>query len=411
MGWQAALDDALGQCRAVDVTALPDVALLAELDGLLAARDVLDGLIARRLEVADVRQATVAECGLTTTMWLRSHARLSAHEARQRMFVARSLAHSAVLAETVDAGQVTQASARIIASTLRQLDPDDREAGAGILVELAAQAPPEQVGVAARHLLHATAAAETREAAEQRRLAGRYLTIDATYDGMYAVTGMLPPDTGEALAAAVGALAQPAGGNDERSAGQRRADALGQVARHLLACDGLPDNGGERPQLVLTLNYADLSDALTGSGHAATPGDTDLTDRRNASGLPASVLRRLACDAAVIPAVLGAAGEVLDIGRATRTWPTAIRRAARLRDRGCTFPGCAAGLDQCDLHHLVFWADGGTTSLTNAAHLCAFHHWLIHDKHWTARRTRDGTLLFTRPDGTTVHDPALARAG
>lgn len=250
-----------------------------------------------------------------------------------------------------------------------------------------------------------TAATEARDAAEQRRLASRHLSIDTTFDGMYAVSGVLPPVTGEALALAVGALAQAAGPDDERSPGQRRADALGAVARHMLACSGLPDNGGERPQLVVTMTYSDLCDAL---------GGTDLSPGELGSShlsLSGTAVRRLACDAAVIPAVLGSSGEILDIGRATRTWTTAIRRAARLRDRGCTFPGCAAGLDRCELHHLDFWANGGETSLHNSAHLCAFHHWLVHERGWAARRMQDGSLHFTRPDGTTVHDPPLARAG
>ena len=95
--------------------------------------------------------------------------------------------------------------------------------------------------------------------------------------------------------------------------------------------------------------------------------DSDGTATLEHTGLPipAGAARRLACDAAVIPAVLGSDGAVLDLGRTTRTWTTAIRRAARLRDQGCTFPGCSEGLDPCELHHIVFWANGGQTSLAN----------------------------------------------
>jgi hypothetical protein len=92
--------------------------------------------------------------------------------------------------------------------------------------------------------------------------------------------------------------------------------------------------------------------------------------------------RRLACDADIIPALLEAGGTILDLGRSTRTWSTAQRRAARLRDGGCVFPKCQASLDQCDLHHLIFHSLGGPTDHDNSAHLCHFHHWLIHHKNW-----------------------------
>jgi hypothetical protein len=102
---------------------------------------------------------------------------------------------------------------------------------------------------------------------------------------------------------------------------------------------------------------------------------------------------------------------VLDIGRATRVFPAAIRRAARLRDGGCAFPGCNAGLDRCQLHHLDYWSRGGATSLANCCHLCTFHHWLIHTETWTLHRDPDGTIVATSADGRQYRAPPRARAG
>ena len=83
--------------------------------------------------------------------------------------------------------------------------------------------------------------------------------------------------------------------------------------------------------------------------------------------LPPGVLRRLACDAEVIPAVLGTRCEVLDVGRTRRLVTTPLWLALIARDRHCTFPGCTRPPVMCHAHHLTHWADGGTTSLTNLA--------------------------------------------
>lgn len=95
----------------------------------------------------------------------------------------------------------------------------------------------------------------------------------------------------------------------------------------------------------------------------------------------------MACDASIIPVVLGAGSEVLDIGRARRLFPPGILHAMWLRDKGCTIPGCGAPPFWADAHHLTHWVDGGPTSLTNAALLCARHHTIAHQRGWTATAT------------------------
>jgi hypothetical protein len=397
---RGALAAALRAYADADVTALPDSALLDDVQGLLAARDLIDGLVARRLEVVHVREAAVSETGLTTKAWLIAHCRRSAHEAGQRMFVARSLAGLPALAATFEAGECGLDAARIVASALRDVPESERPAAEGILVELARQAPPGHIATAAGEVVRRLIDQEAAEAAAQRRFEQRHLSIAKTFGGMVALSGLLDPESGEVVLSAIGALAQKSGSDDSRTPGQRRADALVELAGHRLACPGLPGSAGERPQLVVTMAWETL---------AARLGDAVL----ERSGLPlsASAARRLACDAAVIPAVLGSDGAVLDVGRAVREWPIAIRRAARLRDRGCSFPGCVVGLDGCELHHIVHWAEGGETSLANSAHLCRFHHRLVHELHWTMRRSSPTEVVFTDPHGRDERAPPVARAG
>ncbi|MEV6970081.1 DUF222 domain-containing protein, partial [Hamadaea sp. NPDC051192] len=172
---------------------------------------------------------------------------------------------------------------------------------------------------------------------------------------------------------------------DLRSAGARRADALVEVCQRIMNAGELPDNGGEKPHLTVTLPW-DALQAKVGAGLLDT-GDL----------LTPETVRRLACDAMIIPAVLGGDGQVLDVGRARRLIDGPLRRALVLRDKGCAFPGCDRPPQWCHGHHLKAWADGGTTCLANSVLLCGFHHREIHHGHWEVRMRPDGFPEFLPP--------------
>jgi hypothetical protein len=108
--------------------------------------------------------------------------------------------------------------------------------------------------------------------------------------------------------------------------------------------------------------------------------------------------RRLLCDAAIIPAVLGGNSEVLDVGRSTRTFTTATRRAIALRDQGCIWPGCDRPPSWCETHHAEFWVrDLGPTSYKNGVLLCSYHHGEIHRSQWEVRFAADGRAALIPP--------------
>ena len=109
--------------------------------------------------------------------------------------------------------------------------------------------------------------------------------------------------------------------------------------------------------------------------------------------------RRVACDAGLVVLRHGADGEVLDVGRRTRTVPSALRRAVQSRDHGqCQFPGCDSR--RCDAHHIEHWAEGGATRLQNLISLCRFHHRAVHEQGFqVVAGDADGQFRFLRPDG------------
>ncbi len=201
---------------------------------------------------------------------------------------------------------------------------------------------------------------------------------------------LLLDDEGAAIVdAAVDALAKPSpdpdtAEPDPRTPAARRADALlDLVARAVGAPDGVPRQA--KTSLVVTIDLDALRGRRSGTG-LTLAGDLLTTD----------TVRRLACDAELVPVVLGSRGEVLDQGTAVRLFTNGQIRHLWLRDRGCTFTGCSKPPAWTDAHHLTHWADGGPTDLSNAALLCRAHHTVVH-------RQRYAGMVVDSPCGPTVH--------
>ena len=197
-------------------------------------------------------------------------------------------------------------------------------------------------------------------------------------DGMAVYRLRLDPEGREVLEAILGPLSAPkptSAGADLRSSDQRRGEALVAICRRAAAAGGAAP-ATTKAAVYVTITLADLQ-AQTGAGTCLGTGRL----------LAPGTIRRMACDATIIPVVLGAGSEVLDIGRARRLFPPGILHAMWLRDKGCTIPGCGAPPFWADAHHLTHWVDGGPTSLTNAALLCGRHHTIAHQRGWTATAT------------------------
>jgi hypothetical protein len=264
---------------------------------------------------------------------------------------------------------------------------------------------------------------------------------------MVHLQGLLDACSGDVVLAALRAAMPVPAQYEERTAAQRRADALSDICAGWLAAGQAPVNGGVRAQVQVTVSLRRLRSwhplgidteddrrvreaaervrrplfGVFGPG-ADLPGD-DLPDDYVpdgrqlgdvpvlADGQPISIgqARRLACDAGVIPVVLGGDGELLDIGRQSRVVPVGLRRALGLRDGGCRFAGCDRPVSWCDAHHIHHWADGGETSPSNCVLLCAYHHTLAHEG-WRLHGDPHGTIWFERPDGTRL-DLASAPRG
>lgn len=161
-------------------------------------------------------------------------------------------------------------------------------------------------------------------------------------------------------------------GPDPRTATQRRYDAFVTVlGRGVGAPTGTPSTAKAR--MLVTVQLDALTRSLTGAGHT-------LTDDQ----LSPSTVRKLACSADLIPAILGKDGEILETVRPTRYATETQLIALQQRDRGCSFPGCSVPPEWCDAHHVVWWSRGGRTALNNLALVCGRHHTIVHQRDLTA---------------------------
>ena len=231
-----------------------------------------------------------------------------------------------------------------------------------------------------------------RDEARDELLRNR-LSAAVNHRGRIGVRAEFDAESWAVVSTALDPLAKPApahdvdgvAARDPRGFAQRSADALVELARRALASGDLPTSGGKKPQLMVIMELDRLADTV---GHGLLNTGTTVT---------AETVRRFACDARVIPVVLGAAGVPFDVGRSKRTFDGALRNALVVRDRGCAFPACTKPPAWCEGHHIIHWIHGSTTSLANGVLLCSYHHRLVHRGEWTVRMGARGHPEFISP--------------
>ncbi|HHX48325.1 MAG TPA: DUF222 domain-containing protein [Brevibacterium sp.] len=189
----------------------------------------------------------------------------------------------------------------------------------------------------------------------------------------------LTPEQAAILEAALGPLSKPrpnpeTGDRDLRSNSRRRAEALTELCQRLAATDAARKGGPAESDtcVYVTVSLTDLENN-TGAGEI-------LGSRADGTLIGIDTVRKMCCDADLIPVVLGTDTEAIDHGMTVRLFTRAQRRAVWRRDRHCTFPGCDAPGAWTKVHHVRHWVDGGPTDLANAALLCQRHHSFVHQQ-------------------------------
>jgi len=374
----AAIDE-FGEASLWSMSIHQVAALVIEVEKLANRVDAMKVAVLAQADKSLVRTLGGAK---TTYRWLHTVADVPAWQGRARLQLGEALDARPATAAAFSAGEITADAAAAVCAAVEALPSSVPAVMSGEVEQiLLATARQEGSRAVTRRAMEITYrfAPEVLEEQEAAAREARFLTLTTRPDGGVTLRGQLDKEAGALAQAVLGPLAAPLpatdGTPDLRDTGTRYADAFVQLCQ--IATPDLPQVRGERPNVSVTVGLESLQAKLTGATGCA-PAMLD-------NGIPLSIgaTLRLLCDANVIPIVLGSHGEPLDIGRATRTITTGIRRALVARDQGCAFPSCDRPPSWCDAHHCTHWSAGGETALRNLCLLCAHHHDVIHHDGWT----------------------------
>lgn len=343
--------------------------LESDLVEIRRAVDMLEAEFLRRLTEVERRQTYRRHGVLSATSFLTDRCQLAGSTAREKVRVARALDGMPLAAGEFASGGLSYSQVRILAQAY-DTHPDLYRQHEAVLVE---GVIPLSVADTRRLVDHWRLAALPDEAVARMEamVAQRRLFVSKTFEGMVRLDGWFDPVEGETIMTALAAVTAhrdrgAARASRSTTAPQRRADGLAEICRQWLA-NGRPALGGERPHVDVLVDLETLERRASQLCQVSRAG---VIDRESA--------RMLACDAGVARIVTIGRSEPLDVGRRTRTIPSAIRRALAVRDGGCRYPGCDRPTHWCEAHHIRHWADGGETRLDNLVLLCRRHHGMVH---------------------------------
>jgi hypothetical protein len=356
-------------------------------EGLIQIReagiDPLESVFATGVRRFDTSAEYKADGALSLTAWLRWKCKLSGGAAMERVEIARQLEKLPQTQAAFASGDVGYQHVAVLARTAEHVGASAVRKAEGSLLQSAQTMDPGQFMTVAKNFEHQVdadgALAEANHAYQRR-----YFHISEPKDGIVRLDGVLDAEGGATLRTALQAFMKPVK-DDDRTYGQRNADALVELGRHG-GSGGKRDGARPRPQLIIRASLDTLAGVKGAPAGELEGGGT----------VPAETVQRYACDSA-ISRITGQGELEHELNHASRTLPASTRRALESRDRHCVFPGCTRPLTWCDGHHLVWWTRGGATALPNLAMICRPHHRMVHEEAWRLERHKDGSFTAVPP--------------
>jgi hypothetical protein len=389
---EAGAQQIVGALRAACAEGLSVIQLTELLGVALRQRNQIDAAVSHTIGTVDAAAEKAREpgeltMGLSCAAWLACQLHISSSAAHAQVRLARQLPSMPATLAAFERGELSPQHATVVARSVERVTRGGGDAGLAekLLLREAQSRDPRDLLRYGLGLLHRLAPREM-EAEEDRRHRCRYLRLAELYDGGYEVEGYLDEIAGARLKTALDGVMGPRARSDERTPGQRRADALDEIVTRVLDSGDLPVRGGQRPHLTITASLETLR---------ADPGaPAGLLDW----GFPISgkALRRIADDAEITPILIGKSGDPLHVGRKYQTATRKMRKALAERDRRCVWPGCDRPPEWSQGDHIDPWAQGGETDIDRMRLLCGDHN----------RRLTRGWRLEPGPDGHyAVHPP------
>ena len=363
----------------------------------------------------DIAHEWAADGHLSCVQWLMWHTKMARATAYEKLQVAHELRRRPVIAEAFAGGRLSYSAVRV----LTRIEGPDRDVDLA-LVNLAEAGTVADLEKAVRH--YQLIADQDRGLASptpEPRLVRR-----PNLDGTTTIEVTLEDSEAEEIMGIVAAFADRCsrsadrqGPVDESAAADSAAaddgDADGDAGAGRSLDESAAADNGAGGGAVARRAYALLDMARTALAHLDGPsaaGDerymVHVVVREGQSELlggtllPPAVAARIGCDCSSVEHLVGERGEPLALGRKTKQWNTAQRRAILVRDGGrCRFPGCENR--SVDVHHHRWWTRGGATDVSNGWSACPRHHTLVHEG-YAVTGDPNGELTFHRRDGGVV---------
>ena len=380
-GFRASVDAVVS----IDVDAMVDAELASDLVRLQRQADRIAAKLAEMTAKAKTRGVGIADGHASTSAWVRwqtGQSPTAVHRVERLGSLLELLPDTGQLWRD---GQITTGAVELIAAA-RVPGHDD---------ELVA-CEPEFLGFALRRDHHSLRRV-TQHFAKCARADGNQpspadgITLSPVGDRT-AVSGELHGDAAETVRHAIDAFTRPPTEGDSSTPAERRAEALVRICSIALKCG--TDAEGAKPSVSYVIRERSV-DGKPGIAEGLFGGVLDPRERD-----------RILCDCSISRVIMNAAGEPLDVGRRSQTWPTAIRKAIVARDRQCRWPGCEHPPSWTDVHHFRHWEHGGDTSVANGLLVCRRHHTFIHQHADWQYTFGNQHFRAYRPDGTELtRDP------
>ena len=393
--------DALAEVPAWSMTAEEERTVLVELSRSSAR---LFELLLRVLAAADRDDVGKVDGSPSTAAWFAAATGRTRGAARSEVALALALDEGFdTTREALSAGRMDAAKASVVVRAVEAL-PDrvgveGRARAEAHLVDLASRHDAAELKVLGRRIFEVIdpdAADEelgcqlAREEREARRRT--FLQLQENDGGTTEGRFRIPTVQGQMLRKALDAFTSPRrlgveGRTGEDGTAMDRPELLGRGLCELIErfpLDRLPKARGVNATVVVTMTLdqlrAELGTASLDSGGLLSAGEA----------------RRLACEAGLIPMVLGGDSMPLDVGREQRLFTRYQRIAGGVGHRTCAEEHCDRPAAWTEVHHRRSWALGGRTSLEELELLCPWHHHRAHDPDFDLTRLPDGSVRFHR---------------
>lgn len=394
-----ALGAALRETAGAPVLFLAPADKRAALLGLARIEAQVSALKLRLMAASD--DLAMEEGARDVAALLTHHTRTDAGTNRRDLVLADALDKRwHLLATALVAGEVNLVQAQVITHALdelpaKKLTPEILTVAEAHLVAEAAHFGPRELRVLGRRILDHVAPEisekhEAEQLADEERRAERRTSLVSKRlgDGTTRLTINVPDAVATRLATYLESYTSPrhhtSGEGDRIPADRKRGQAFCSLLE-AVEPKRLPVHGGDATTLIVMVSLEELRK------------DLGVADLGPNDKLSAGEVRRLACTASIVPAVLDGKSEVLDLGRASRLYKPAQRKAMIIRDKQCRAEGCTVPAAWCEAHHWGRpWAEGGRTDLKDGVLLCPWHHHRVHDDTYDASRLPNGDVRFSR---------------